>query len=342
MRYSGFVNGDTAGVLSGAPVLTTGAVTNSPVGNYVITNNLGSLVASNYVMSLTNGVLTVYAIHNGPGLISQSNVVVNEQVLLLVTNVVVDNDEPPLPLSYSLSVVTVTNQVGNSQVTNAVIDTNGVISWTPSEAQGPGVYTLTTVVTDNGIPSLSATNSFVVTVNEVNTAPVLPSQRNLTINGSTPVVVRNRASDSDIPANPLGYKLTSAPAGASIDANGIIRWTPSVAQVPGVYTFTTVVTDTNVWAVNAQNLTATNSFVVTVIGTGTNNAPVLSITVSNSVLTLAWNSVSNTAYKLQYKDNLLGTNWIDIPPVITANGPITSVTSQISNSTLRLYRVQSN
>ena len=58
-------------------------------------------------------------------------------------------------------------------MTNAVISTNGVISWTPSEGQGPGIYTLTTVVSDG---SLSATNSFNETVNEVNLAPVLPGQ----------------------------------------------------------------------------------------------------------------------------------------------------------------------
>jgi hypothetical protein len=46
-------------VLSGAPLLTTSATTNSPVGTYTITNSLGTLVATNYVVSLTNGTLTV-------------------------------------------------------------------------------------------------------------------------------------------------------------------------------------------------------------------------------------------------------------------------------------------
>ena len=59
VSYNGFVNGDGLNVLSGSPVLTTSAVTNSPVGNYVITNSLGSLVATNYLVSLTNGVLTI-------------------------------------------------------------------------------------------------------------------------------------------------------------------------------------------------------------------------------------------------------------------------------------------
>src|SRR5208337_2366880 len=59
VSYSGFVNGDGLNVLSGSPVLTTGAKTNSPVGNYVITNSIGNLVATNYAVSLTNGTLTV-------------------------------------------------------------------------------------------------------------------------------------------------------------------------------------------------------------------------------------------------------------------------------------------
>ncbi|MCX6895772.1 MAG: MBG domain-containing protein, partial [Verrucomicrobia bacterium] len=56
---SGFVNGDTASVLTGAPVLTTSVTTNSPVGNYVITNTAGTLTATNYTLTFTNGTLTV-------------------------------------------------------------------------------------------------------------------------------------------------------------------------------------------------------------------------------------------------------------------------------------------
>jgi hypothetical protein len=60
VSYSGFVNGDTAlTALTGAPMLTTGATTNSPVGNYVITNGVGMLSAANYMFNFTNGVLSV-------------------------------------------------------------------------------------------------------------------------------------------------------------------------------------------------------------------------------------------------------------------------------------------
>lgn len=49
----------------------------------------------------------------------------------------------------------------------------GAFSWTPSEAQGPGNYTISVRVTDNGTPALSSTNSFVVEVTEPNNPPVL-------------------------------------------------------------------------------------------------------------------------------------------------------------------------
>jgi hypothetical protein len=57
--YSGFVNGETTNVLSGAPDLETQATTNSPAGSYAITITNGTLTASNYVFAFTNGTLTV-------------------------------------------------------------------------------------------------------------------------------------------------------------------------------------------------------------------------------------------------------------------------------------------
>src|SRR5205814_1523479 len=57
--YSGFLNGDTTSVLSGSPSLNTTADTNSSVGAYPITIGAGSLTATNYAFSFTNGVLTI-------------------------------------------------------------------------------------------------------------------------------------------------------------------------------------------------------------------------------------------------------------------------------------------
>jgi Bacterial Ig domain/Cadherin-like domain len=326
--------------------LTATVISNPSNGTLILANNGGFSYtpANNFVgidsftyqasdgtnsLGTTTVTLTVNAIHNAPVLPVQNNETNNELTLVVVTNTAGETDVPPLALSYSLAV---TNVLDNSAATNAVISTNGVISWTPSEAQGPGVYTLTTVVSDG---SLSATNSFNVTVNEVNTPPVLPDQNNITISGLTSVVVTNTASDSDIPVNPLGYQLTGSPAGATIDTNGIIRWTPVVGQVPGVYTITTVVTDTNVFAVNAVDLSATNSFAVTV--NAIHNAPVLPVqnNETNNELTLV--VVTNTAGEtdvppLALSYSLAVTNVLDnsaaTNAVISTNGVISWTPSE--------------
>jgi internalin A len=167
---------------------------------------------------------------------------------------IVVSNAVPLVLSYELLV----------PPAGASIDANGVVTWTPSEAQGPGTNTITTIVTDNGVPALSATNTFVVVVNEINTPPVLPVQTDRTLTGQQALLVTNTAGDADIPTNSLSYQLTGAPAGAAIAMNGVITWTPTVGHVPSTNVFATVVTDFNPWALNTQRLSATNSFRVVV------------------------------------------------------------------------------
>jgi len=78
--------------------------------------------------------------------VAQADQSVNELALLTVTNTAVDSDLPALSLTYQL--------VGAP--TGAVISTNGVITWTPTKAQGPATNVITTVVTDSGTPALSS------------------------------------------------------------------------------------------------------------------------------------------------------------------------------------------
>src|SRR5262249_45172780 len=104
---------------------------------------------------------------------------------------------------------------------------------------GPSTNTITTVVTDNGFPPMSATNSFTVVVTEVNSAPVLPLQTNRTIAALSIMTVTNTANDPDVPANALTYTLLAAPTNATISANGVITWMPNASQALTTNTFTT-------------------------------------------------------------------------------------------------------
>jgi MBG domain (YGX type) len=57
--YSGFVNGDNQGVLSGVPNFSTDAPSGPPVGTWNILVTQGTLAATNYTFTFVNGTLTV-------------------------------------------------------------------------------------------------------------------------------------------------------------------------------------------------------------------------------------------------------------------------------------------
>ena len=66
VSMTGFVPGDTAGVLSGAPTVTTVATTGSPVGAYPIVPAVGTLSAANYRFDFAEGTLSVVYASVGP------------------------------------------------------------------------------------------------------------------------------------------------------------------------------------------------------------------------------------------------------------------------------------
>ncbi|MGE3242576.1 MAG: beta strand repeat-containing protein [Pirellulales bacterium] len=119
---------------------------------------------------------------------------------------------------------------------------SGVFSWT---AQGPGIYNITVLVSDDGSPVLFAAQTFTITVLDINVSPVLAPIGNKSVVEGNSLTFTATASDADVPANTLTYSLDAgAPAGATINpATGVFSWTPSVNQAPGTYTVTIRVTD---------------------------------------------------------------------------------------------------
>ena len=321
------VTGNPAhGTLSGsAPNLTYTPVTNYfGADSFSFNVNDGSLTSAVATVSIT-----LTNVNDAPILPVQIDITVDELTLLTVTNTAADPDSAPELLIYT---VTVTNLLDSSEVANASISTNGVISWTPTEAQGPGTNRFTTVVSDG---SLNATNSFLVVVNEINSAPVLPAQTDRSLDVWNTLVVTNTASDSDLPANTLTYELQSAPGGALIDANGLITWTPLSAQGDSTNLFTTVVVDDGL-----PPLSTTNTFLVWVSAAPIIPGPVItSISLSDSDVILTWTSVPLGIYRLQYIEDLSTTNWTDVLPDVTAAGSISTVTNQSGATTQRFYRL---
>jgi hypothetical protein len=90
-----------------------------------------------------------------PMLAAITNRTLGVGVSLNLTNSATDGDVPAQTLTFSLL----------ASPTNAVLNTNnGVLAWRPLVSQGNSTNPFTVKVTDNGTPSLSATQSFVVTV----------------------------------------------------------------------------------------------------------------------------------------------------------------------------------
>jgi uncharacterized repeat protein (TIGR01451 family) len=161
--------------------------------------------------------------------------VIDEQAELSFTLSASDPDLPAQPLTYTAT--------GLPQGAS-LNPTTGAFAWTPSEAQGPGVYTLTFTVTDGWSPVPgTASETITITVNEVNRPPVLEPIANTAIDEGALLTFTAQASDPDLPAQALTFSLVSPPNGASITPGGLFTWTPTIDQGPAVYTLTVRVQD---------------------------------------------------------------------------------------------------
>ncbi|SPE49981.1 hypothetical protein SBV1_100025 [Verrucomicrobia bacterium] len=149
------------------------------------------------------------------------------------------------------------------------LNTNGGFTYKPS-TNFVGFDSFSYLAND-GQTNLGAANVS-LTVYAINHPPVLPAQSNRVVAPQTTLVVTNTAALSDVPPESLIYTLVSPPAGATISTNGVITWTPSMAQSGTTNLLTTIVADYNPWALNSQQLSATNTFAVLV-----NDAPLIGI-----------------------------------------------------------------
>ena len=247
---------------------STGAFSWTPSeGQGGLTPSVTVTVTDNGTGNLTDSetfTITVGDINVAPVLAAIGNQAVNEGATLSFTASATDADLPGQTLSYSLDAASIA--LGMS------IDTNtGVFSWTPTEAQGGTAPSVTITVTDNGAGNLTDSETFTITVNEINTAPVLGAIGNQTVNEGATLSFTVSATDVDLPAQSLTYSLDAASIalGMSIDANtGVFSWTPTEAQGGLTPSVTVTVTDNG-----TGNLTDSETFTITV--GDTNLAPVL-------------------------------------------------------------------
>ena len=228
--------------------------------------------------------ITVNDINTAPVLGAIGNQTVDELATLTFTATATDADLPADTLTFSLDAASI--------ALGMTIDANtGDFCWTPTEAQGGTAPSVTITVTDIGTGNLVDSETFTITVNDTNTAPVLGAIGNQTVDELATLTFTATATDSDLPADTLTFSLDAASLalGMTIDANtGVFSWTPTEAQGGTAPSVTITVTDNG-----TGNLVDSETFTITV--NDTNTAPVLGAIGNQTVDELATLTFTATA-----------------------------------------------
>jgi trimeric autotransporter adhesin len=125
-----------------------------------------------------------------------------------------------------------------------------------------------------------------------------------------------------------GYAATFASAGVG---NGIVVTVSGLAL--------TGVSATNYTLLQPVGLTAN----ITPKALTINSVPspvINSVGLTNNIATVAWNSVTGGVYRVQYIDNLSGTNWNDLSPDVMATGLTAIQTNVVTGVSQRFYRIR--
>ncbi len=318
---------------AGASMSPDGVITWTPTeaqgpGNYLFT----TVVSDGRLTDANEFEVAVSEINRGPEfLVTPVDQIVAELGTLIVTNQATDPDLPLNNLIYHL----IPDPGSVLSTSGPNITAEGVLTWTPTEMQGPSTNRITIVAEDDGAPPLSVTNSFLIVVLEINEAPVLPAGMDRVVDEMELLTVTNSASDIDWPANQLTYQLLDAPAGAAVDADGIITWTPTASQGPSTNTFTMMVADDGI-----PPLQATNHFAVIVPDTVLLPFAIASLAMVGDQIVITWEATPGRSYRLQYKTELAETNWIDVLGVIHAETTTATATNALEVAEDRFYRVR--
>jgi len=211
----------------------------------------------------------------------------------------------------------------------------GAVSWTPTEADGPGTFEVTVQVTDDGVPPLSDTTTFSIEVHEANSAPTLTDVPPQTTDELATLTLTLSALDPDVPANHLTYSLLSGPVGLSVSPAGAVSWTPTEADGPGTFEVQVQVTDDG-----APPLSATTTFSIQV--QETNSAPTLAAIPARSIEELTSLNLTLSGSDADLPVQSLVYSLVEGPPGLTVSpaGAVNWVPGEDQGPSTNLIKVQ--
>jgi hypothetical protein len=216
----------------------------------------------------------------------------------------------------------------------ASITSGGLFRWRPSEAQGPGTYTINVRVTDNGTPPASDVKSFTVTVNEVNSPPFFLDTRAKYVKAGS-LLSFATATDADLPPQTLSFSLgAGAPSGVNLNpVSGLFTWTPNDAQVSNIpYPVTVQVSDNGIPPIS-------NAYTYS-IHVAPSGATLIAVDISQTgaTINLRWTATVGKTYRIQYKADIEAPDWTDSGLTLVAGSTSMLFSEPISHAH-RFYRI---
>ena len=211
-----------------------------------------------------------------------------------------DSDLPPQPLTYRLI----------SGPAGLTVSTNGIVSWRPTEAQGPSTNRVRVDVHD-GVEGTS--QEFDIVVQEQNLPPAWTAPGTRRVSEGLRLSFQLKATDADLPAQPLTYRLVSGPTGLTVSTNGLLSWTPTQQQGPSTNRVRVSVSDTFTSATQDFDILVRDSEPTTGVAT-------LEISSNPGG---GWNlrlrATSGVSYQIEQSTSLGGT-WTQLPGVTAVVG----------------------
>lgn len=223
-------DGDTltwsfSGTPTGASITGTGnsrsftwTPTRAQVGTLTLTINLRDNGAPNLTTTQTVTIVVTPGPNRPPVFTSTAPTAATEKQQLTYAAKATDPDGDPL-----------TYQLKKGPNGASIDPTTGALTWTPGTADAGKTFDFEIEVCDN--KGLCATQSFKVTVTNVNDPPKITTTAPTTATEDTAYSYKPSATDPD-PNDTLTWKKVSGPAGVKVDPNtGEVTWTPGDADV---------------------------------------------------------------------------------------------------------------
>ena len=234
---SGFVNGDSAAVVSGSAAVSTTATSASGAGDYPITVSAGTLAATNY--AFTNLVGNTFSV-------TPASLVVTADFIAKV----IGAPNPPLT-------ATISGFVNGD--TTAVVSGSPALATTATTSSPPGIYPVTV-----GPGTLSASNYVFPTLVDGSLAVVPPGGTDVSIVSSTAAptygqsltftaTVTAGVGGTTLPTGVIQFEADGTNFGAPVPLSGGTATSPSIATLgAGAHTITALYAGNTVYPPNSD------------------------------------------------------------------------------------------